>query len=253
MTFEKFQSRVVIEAELLATTPIFIGARADSFKPGAINGSCVKDTYGRPYIPGSSLKGVLRAFLSNLFNDPNDSIVDGKENGKYLKKDQRDKFASPEELAKKIVSDSTPAEKLFGSKVMAGKVKVADAMLPDKDKVTTEVRNGVAIDRDTHTALGDSGALFDTEVVPSGTVFSFIASAENLEIDEADWFSKLLEYFANGNITVGGRSRAGLGNVKLQNITATIQYAVPSGFPIEEKIEGGLNGIKEAIRKCSQN
>jgi len=246
MTFEKFENRVVVSAKLVAVTPIFVGARADSFKPGAINGSCVKDVYGRPYIPGSSLKGVMRAFLSCVL----DETPAVKVNDAFKNKDQRDVYQTPQKLADAVVAASTTDERLFGSQVMAGKVKIADA-IPVEDRVATEVRNGVAIDRDTRTALG--GALFDTEVVPSGTMFDFKASAENLTSDEADLFGSLMEYFADGNITVGGRSRAGLGNVELRDVSVTIHRAALKKFLTSETIKCGKSEIREAVKKCSQN
>jgi len=277
MTFEKFHNRVVIEATLVAATPIFIGARGDSFKPGEVNGACVKDAYDRPYIPGSSLKGVLRAFLSSVpleqSSDSEDKIDDDgkkvirKNTSDFLSKDKRDEEVriakkndkekyqgkkDDEILAELILEASSLVERLFGSPIMAGKVKIADA-LPIEDHVAKEVRNGVAIDRDTRTAQG--GMLFDTEVVPAGTAFSFNASAENLQPAEADLFSKLIEYFADGNITVGGRSRAGLGKVKLNNIAVTIHRAALGSFPLSEEIVCDKSGIsiREAICKCSQN
>ena len=250
-TFDKFRNRVLIKAQLVATTPIFIGARSDSFKPGTVNGSCVKDVYGRPYIPGSSLKGALRSSLSSVLNisdDPAESAV----NKGFEKKEHREIYETSQELADAIVAKSTDIETLFGSRVMSGKVKIADA-IPDGNHISTEVRNGVAIDRDTHTAVG--GALFDTEVVPSGTTFTFTASAENLTVHEAGLFGKLMEYFAQGNITIGGRSRAGLGNVKLSNVDVTIIHRSESeDFPIDEtKIKDGLLGIKGAVQSCLQN
>ena len=263
MTFEKFHNRVIIDAHLIAITPIFVGARTDSFKPGTINGSCVKNVYGRPYIPGSSLKGSLRALLSAVKDEP----IKSKADEKFGKKEDRTKEvceakaddpkkykdkSDDEILAELIVTDSTIVERLFGSKVMAGKVKVADAM-PIDDNFSTEIRNGVAIDRDTRTAI--DGALFDTEAVPSGTSFRFIASAENLTSDEAKLFGELMEYFANGNLTIGGRSRAGLGNVELRNVYVKVYRAISGSFPAEEKEKCcDKNQIKEAIKNvCEPN
>ena len=246
MTFEKFHNRVVIKALLVAVTPLHIGARTDSFKPSEINGSLLKDIYDRAYIPGSSLKGVLRAFLSSV--DRN--TCNGDVESMFRRKEDRIKYGSPQKLADAIVLASTTTEKLFGSTVMAGKVKIADA-LPVKEQIETEIRNGVAIDRDTRTAFG--GFLFDTEVVPSGTAFNFMASAENLTPDEADLFGKLLEYFADGNITVGGRSRAGLGNVELTKIKVNAYRMEQGDFPILVSKPGECekNEIRVEVCKCS--
>ncbi len=246
MTFEQFHNRIIISAQLVAITPIFIGARSDSFKPGAINGSCVKDAYGRPYIPGSSIKGVLRAFLSSVENEPIKSEVSDI----FGSKNDREQMKDSTVLAEKIYQQSTAVEHLFGSTLMAGKVKIADA-LPVTDNVITEVRNGVAIDRDSHTALSNSGALFDTEVIPSGTGFKFMASAENLTAEEAEMFGKLMQFFADGNIAVGGRSRAGLGSVKLYNIKTTVYYKGEDGFPVakeEESIAAAVKGVCRCLQ-----
>ncbi|MCL2426606.1 MAG: CRISPR-associated RAMP protein Csx7 [Oscillospiraceae bacterium] len=274
MTFEKFHNRVVIKAQLVAMTPIFVGAREDSFKPGTVKGSCVKDAYGRPYIPGSSLKGSLRAFLSSLPDElingnGNDKSVNSAIEGKLAKSKVEEKFGKKEDrekavieakarnqeaysakedgeiLAELIVADSTIVERLFGSKVMAGKVKIADATLVD-DATSTEVRNGVAIDRDTRTAR--DSALFDTEVVPTGTLFHFNVSAENLKPDEAELFGKLMEYFADGNITIGGRIRAGLGAVGLVDVRVTTYKTGDSGFPTKETKNCGNHEIVEVIK-----
>ena len=257
MTFDKFYNRVVINAHLVAITPLYIGARTDSFKPGEINGSFLKDIYGQPYIPGSSLKGALRAFLSSVEcrafdKDSERQTHTNKVEDTFKQKEDRAKYSSPQELADAIVSASTTVEKLFGTTVMAGKVKIADA-LPLYEQTSTEVRNGVAIDRDTRTAVG--GALFDTEVVPSGTVFKFMASAENLAPDEADMFGKLLEYFAEGNITVGGRSRAGLGLIELTEIYVKAYRMSDNGFPIAVSKTGKCerNEMREEVCKCLQS
>ena len=246
MTLDKFYNRVVITAQLIAVTPIHIGGRVDSFKPGEINGSFIKDIYGRPYIPGSSLKGILRAFLSAVMKDP----IESEASKNYVTKEDRAKHGTSQELAESIYEASTKTERLFGSTLMAGKIKVADAM-PSTERIETEIRNGVAIERDTHTALG--GALFDTEVVPAGSAFNFIASAENLNSCEADIFGELLEYFADGNITLGGRSRAGLGVVELVNIKLKIFKPTHDGFPSSTEVKCSKNNIREEVCKCLQN
>jgi CRISPR-associated RAMP protein (TIGR02581 family) len=230
--FNEFKNRVRLDAELITRTPLFIGANSDSFKPTAINGACVKDAYGNPYIPGSSLKGVLRAFCESLCGDKATSDVAKN----FKNKEDRAEYKDPKDLATEISKESTDVERLFGTAVMSGKVKIADAVLPEGERVKTDVRNGVTIDRDTHTAAG--GALFETETVPAGTKFEFRLSAENLEHKEAETLSKLLQYFAEGNILVGGRSRAGLGEVILSHIKGKVWKAEQGKFPVPIEFDG---------------
>jgi CRISPR-associated RAMP protein (TIGR02581 family) len=264
--FNKFINKVAITAELLAVSSLYIGAGQDSYSPTAINGEFLKDPFGRVYIPGSSLKGVLRAFLSSVQDEESRIHKFGLDTKagriEYLKGKRNSQggqgrdmlggaLADGEFFAKCLSSDSTMAERLFGSQVMAGKVRIADAVLPFGAKARTDIRNGVSIDRDTHTAV--DGALFDTETVPAGTRFIFRASAENLKtsadmqckdkdksmgMSEAECFAALVDYFAKGNIPVGGRSRAGLGHVELENIKVFVWKRSAGGFPTEQLIDG---------------
>ena len=234
--FDRFQNRIRIDATLAVESGLHIGAGEDSFQPTAINGAVLKNASGQPYIPGSSLKGVLRAYLAAVMDEPGKSSVtdslgtkDDREKWKdNAKGDDKDMM-----LAQHIEEQSTLTERLFGSQLMAGKVKISDAQ--PAAAIRTEIRKGNAIDRDTHTVADK--ALFDTEFVPSGTIFSFRVDAENLTKDEAMVFLDLLDAFADSSITVGGRSRAGLGQVRLDNCSYTVWKRIKGEFPKPQKAE----------------
>jgi CRISPR-associated RAMP protein (TIGR02581 family) len=244
--FNQFINRVTIQATLKCVTPIHIGAAGDSFKPTEINGSIVRYNNDDPFIPGSSLKGVLRGFLSNIYDCPLKSDVEAE----FKHKKERDNYKeNPEALAKKIEEKSTPVERLFGSGVMAGKIKIADATLAS-DFFKAEIRNGVKINPDTRTVK--SSALFDTEVIPAGTEFHFRLSAENLENDEAEILRELLKYFGEGNITVGGRSRAGLGEIRLEDYKIQVYLPVSGQFP-KLKEFNLIDDLPKMLRKENTN
>jgi len=242
--FNRFRNRVVLEATLKAETPLYIGAGQESFSPMAVQGSVLKNSAGMPYIPGSSIKGVLRSFLESV--QPIQNCVCC--NGDFKGKNERTAFGTAEQLAKYLSKkeNSCLACRLFGSGVMAGKVKIADAALQDSDAfLRTELRSGNAIDRDTRTTA--SGALFDTEAIPAGTAFSLRVTAENLTVEEARAFRDLLLYFADGGIPVGGRSRAGLGQVRVDGIALTLYYLNGTDFaPKPKKIE--LANLVEEVK-----
>ncbi len=203
--FQKFKNRIILEAILKAETALYIGAGQDSYTPLAVQGCIIKNAYGMPYIPGSSIKGILRSFLESVVEN---CCEHGKCNEGLKKlKNRKDKIAELEKkpenegkngdalLAGYIMKKSCIACRLFGSNVMAGKIKIADASLNSLNTwISTEYRTGNAIDRDTHTAA--SKALFDTETIPAGTEFCFRMIAENLTIDEAECIGKIMNYFA---------------------------------------------------------
>ena len=227
--YHRFKNRIALSGALKAETALYIGAGQESFSPMAVQGSLLKNAQGQPYIPGSSLKGVLRSFLESV--QAFENCVSCK--GDYDKKEKRQaeikKQGGEDKFAAFVQERSCPACRLFGSGVMAGKLKFADAALLNTDAwMGTELRTGNAIDRDTHTAV--SSALFDTEVIPSGTRFLLRITAENLTVEEAGIFSELMRFFAEGGITVGGRSRAGLGMVSVGDIEVKASYMEPGRF-----------------------
>jgi len=254
--YHRFKNRITLSATLKAETALYIGAGQENFTPMAVQGSLLKNQRNEPYIPGSSLKGVLRSFLESVQDeakcvsctkDKEKSLNDKKARAEKIEelKEERKKRGKTDSktddalLAEYIEANSCPACRLFGSGIMAGKLKFADATLLHPDAwMGTELRNGNAIDRDTHTVVTSTGALFDTEVIPSGTEFSLRIVAENLTQEEAVMFSELLEYFAQGGITVGGRSRAGLGMVSLEGIEVKVSLMEKRRFtPVTEAIK----------------
>jgi CRISPR/Cas system CSM-associated protein Csm3 (group 7 of RAMP superfamily) len=62
---ERLTSLTVVVGQLTCDTGLHIGT-GERVSPGASDLPVVKDGLGRPYIPGSSLKGVLRAYAERL-------------------------------------------------------------------------------------------------------------------------------------------------------------------------------------------
>ena len=245
--YHQFKNRITLSGVLEAETALYIGAGQESFSPMAVQGSLLKNAQGQPYIPGSSLKGVLRSFLESVQtgNCERGQLCAKKYETKELRRKEKGDLDDAQ-FAAKMAGDFCPACRLFGNGVMAGKLKFADAQLLNTDAwMGTELRTGNAIDRDTHTT--NPGALFDTEAIPSGTQFLLRVTAENLTEEEAGIFGDLMRYFAEGGITVGGRSRAGLGMVKAEGISLTLYYLNGKDFAPASK-EIALDKLEEEIK-----
>ena len=58
-----FLGKLVIEGELVCQTGLHIGAGKGTLEIGGADNPVVKDAFGRPYVPGSSLRGRLRSLL----------------------------------------------------------------------------------------------------------------------------------------------------------------------------------------------
>ncbi len=55
-----FLGKLIVEADLTCETGLHIGAGKGTLEIGGADNPVAKDSYGRPYIPGSSLRGAMR-------------------------------------------------------------------------------------------------------------------------------------------------------------------------------------------------
>jgi CRISPR/Cas system CSM-associated protein Csm3 (group 7 of RAMP superfamily) len=115
-----------------------------------------------------------------------------------------------------LVKESCSVCRLFGSPWLASKVKVADLYVHDGEKWLgrVEVRDGVAIDRDTETAF--DGRKYDFEVVPREATFNLHIRIDNPSAEELGLLFIGLREFAGGSAWIGGSTSRGLGQVQIQ-------------------------------------
>jgi CRISPR-associated RAMP protein (TIGR02581 family) len=116
-----------------------------------------------------------------------------------------------------IWRQSTPVDLLFGSPQVAGRLFFKDALVDETlwfDQF--EVRNGVALNRDTETA--EDRLLYDYEVVPAGTRFHFEMALENAAGWQLGLALLALQPWQRGDARIGGFRSRGLGYVRLENV-----------------------------------
>src|SRR2546425_13376187 len=59
----KLIGKLILEGEMLCQTGLHVGAGKGSLEIGGSDNPVVKDAFGRPYVPGSSLRGKIRSLL----------------------------------------------------------------------------------------------------------------------------------------------------------------------------------------------
>ena len=228
--FDTFQSHLMVAGYLVADSALRIGTGRIS----ALTGSelpVIRDARGRPFIPGSSLKGALRSHLEALVRgkappnadlkhlacDPTSSECLDADQMQRLKNEYRDDDAG---LTQAITRKSCLLCQTFGSPWLASPVRVRDMPVVAGEWFDQfDVRDGVAIDRDKGTvAVGP----YDYEVLPAGTRFELCITAENL----ADWQRGLLwlglRALERGDVALGGFTSRGLGWVRLDGSSARL-------------------------------
>jgi CRISPR-associated RAMP protein (TIGR02581 family) len=131
---------------------------------------------------------------------------------------QQNRDLSDEQFNTIIWKQSTLIDLTFGSPELAGRIFFKDALVDRSlwfDQF--EIRNGVAINRDTETV--EQGLLYDYEVVPAGMRFGFELVLENAAPWQLGMVLLALRPWQNGDVQIGGFRSRGLGHVQLTDLT----------------------------------
>jgi CRISPR-associated RAMP protein (TIGR02581 family) len=221
--FDVFTNRLTVRGTLVAETALRVGAgRATEVTSNDL--PVLRDQLNRPFIPGASLKGAFRAQLESLIAalDPSQSpdlATIEKRTGEKIKP-LKEQEMEDIDLTRAIWRFSTMIDLTFGSPEIAGRLFFKDALVKEELWYEQfEVRNGVVLNRDTETA--EDGLLYDYEVVPVGTPFTFELVLENAAEWQVGMVLMALQPWERGEMQVGGFRSRGLGYVALKEVQST--------------------------------
>lgn len=182
---------------------------------------------GQPILPGSSLKGRLRSTCESLAHALSLSacMLNQTASGVNCASDVdyyrtvRDKYRVSSrrglQSQMKWIDDHTcDVCRLFGSPVRAGRLRIGDGILREWADVV-QVRDGVVIDRDSHTAV--TGLKYDYEVIPPGSRFEIVIDVENPDDQDLALVGAALFEWCSGS-GIGGFTSRGLGRFHLEDI-----------------------------------
>lgn len=232
MTFERFESRTVVDATLKMHTALSVGSRS-SLEPTGTDLPVIKDPKGMPFIPGSSIKGVIRSQLERVLRslDTRTTLFDVCDplSNPCVSNTQKDDFFKglkgvPDKnreqvFSQKIWDKSCTVCRLFGSPWLASRLAFRDARLSESTELVqiTEIRDGVGIDRDRGAAK--EGLKYDFEVVSPDAQFDVSIVAENVEHWEIGLLLAVLRPWQEGYMPIGGKSTRGPGWGKLGDLS----------------------------------
>jgi CRISPR-associated RAMP protein (TIGR02581 family) len=238
-TFEQLRSRHRVRARLVALSGLRVGS-GKSYETSASDQPVMRDGRGRPFIPGSSLKGALRAGLERVIRglphnaalracDPLDDRdgsqacsarlkrwIDDEQNQRLKSKDPQ---AYDAQLVERVRREVCTACALFGSSYLAGRIFIRDLTLSDvatAGPVAVEVRDGVGLNRDLRNA--QPGIKYDFEALPPGTSFDLELLLENADEVLYALALEALQLLDEGHILIGGLTSRGLGRVALRDV-----------------------------------
>jgi CRISPR-associated RAMP protein (TIGR02581 family) len=236
---KKMINAAQIELEIIPLDPLLI--KSGLATVGGVDMSFVRTWHTgeseEPFIPGSSIKGMIRAYAEKICRSLKDQPVPVCL--PYAKPDEKIQGESGqascglrfEKLKKKnsvipshdIYKHSCPACRLFGSHFYIGRLATSDAYLTETFKATEkpvlEIRDGVAIDRIT----GGTRAKYDLEVLTRGE-FGTSISIRNFERWQMGLMGLMLRDMIQGQLRLGfGKSR-GLGRFTINIKSFVLSY-----------------------------
>jgi CRISPR/Cas system CSM-associated protein Csm3 (group 7 of RAMP superfamily) len=217
---KRLLNEATLDFTIVPKGPILIKAGetgADPTRPDMEFVRTWKDGEQVVYLPGPSLKGVIRSHCERIVRTVG---RDGSCCNPVVKdKSCGDRF-SQDDPGYKVHAGSCFICQMFGNTVLAGRVRTKDAYPADPGEVRTEERNGVAIDRVFGSvAVGP----FQMEVVTSGE-FKTTITMRNFTIAQLGLLALALRDLKLERVSVGfGKSR-GLGHVTLAWDTLTLRY-----------------------------
>lgn len=238
-------NRYVFDGELKMKTGLHIGGGKVTLS--YTDSPVVQTPEGLPFIPGSSFKGTLRSTVEKLVaslppdlglhscglpvgEHPEEACPTAHQD--EIKKKHRERPNEIDSIMEEAYNNRCHTCQLFGSPFAAARITVNDLyLINDVWSGTTQIRDGVAIDRDSETAK--SGAKYDFEVVPSTTVFGLHLVIENATPQDLQLISIGLGEFMSGFGGVGGFRSRGLGACILDKVE--IRYLELTGVDDAER------------------
>lgn len=215
--------KIILKGELEAITGLRIGGTSGGLKIGGLDLNVITDPEGRPYIPGSSLKGKMRALLEQKVSTGSPAFY---ERGSHACKSeeaykkcpickmwgtiQGASFTTVPTLTRLIIRDAFLLTE-------NGHEKFWENVRDNLELQWTEVKMETAIDRIKGSAL--SGSLRQIERVPAGATFGWQMSLNVFYPEDKDLLKNLFEAMALlENDYLGGMGSRGYGQVQFKKV-----------------------------------
>jgi CRISPR-associated protein Csm3 len=225
-----FLGKLILEGEIQCQTGLHIGAGKGSLEIGGADNPVVKDAFGIPYIPGSSLRGRLRSLLEQTLGLalPSELVYLSKRKGQEVRIHQSDR--PDDDVCVLFGRNPGRVEKVTGETIEAGPATparltvydaplVVDSITPQMrenlDDELTEAKSENAVDRITSQANPRT-----LERVPAGARFRFRMVLDVLCEEDKPLLARLAEALRLlEDDALGGGGSRGNGRVAFQGLS----------------------------------
>jgi CRISPR-associated protein Csm3 len=228
----KLIGKLILEGEMHCETGLHIGAGKGSLEIGGADNPVVKDSHGRPYVPGSTLRGRIRSLLEQATGMaiPSELVYVSKRKGQEVRIHQSDRpddeicvlfGRSPGRMEKVGGGDlesnhATPARlSVFDAPLIVE--SITPQMRETLDDELTEVKSENAIDRITSQANPRT-----LERVPAGAKFKIRMVVDVLCAEDSVLPALLVQGLRLlEDDTLGGGGSRGSGRVSFGSLKLT--------------------------------
>lgn len=223
---KRFVNHCTIDLTIIPDGPILIKSGKEGADPTKPDMEFV-ETYhagGRSiYLPGSSLKGAIRAHAERIVRTVGRDRRDTNSNLPWANDPLNDKYDYLNNVTSTsdIYKLSCFTDQMFGNTSIASRVRIEDAHPDSSQPLRIETRNGVAIDR----VFGSTipGALFSYEACTAGE-FKTKIHLKNFTLAQLGLIGLVLRDLNDGWFGLGFAKSRGLGTVEVKLNQAVVQY-----------------------------
>src|ERR1700687_2734516 len=143
----KLIGKLILEGDMTCETGLHVGAGKGSLEIGGSDNPVVKDAFGRPYVPGSSLRGKIRSLLeqSSGLAVPTELVYLSRRKGQEVRIHQSDR---PDDEICLLFGrnsgrmDRVQGETIEGTNASPARLAAYDAPF-DLDSITPQMRENL--------------------------------------------------------------------------------------------------------------
>lgn len=225
-----FLGKLILEGEIQCQTGLHIGAGKGSLEIGGADNPVVKDAFGIPYIPGSSLRGRLRSLLEQTLGlaVPSELVYLSKRKGQEVRIHHSDRpdddvcviFGRNPGRVEKVSGETMEAATATPARLTVYDAPlVVDSITPQMrenlDDELTELKSENAVDRITSQANPRT-----LERVPAGARFRFRMVLDVLCAEDKPLLGRVAEALRLlEDDALGGGGSRGNGRIAFSGLT----------------------------------
>ncbi len=230
----ELRNRYVFKGQIVMQTALHIGGGRVTLSNS--DSPVVLTPEQKPFIPGSSFKGALRSTVEKIASglpglrtcaliEIDDEELKKRDKNSICSTLRQGEFAAMRraepgragEFLQQALDGLCDTCRLFGSPFAAARLNVNDLYMPREVwNGIIQVRDGVAIDRDSEKAK--DRLKYDFEVVPASATFDLEIVLENASQKDLQLICVGLSEFVHGFGVLGGKRSRGLGVCLLEEL-----------------------------------